>query len=146
MKHTMKLRPNPFRMILCGEKTYELRLYDEKRQCIKIGDEIEFVNTKTDEPLVVSVKSIHIFKNFTELYQALPLLKCGYTEGNLTTANPADMENYYSKEQQVQYGVVAFEIEKIQNDNLLTEGLDRRKTDPGELLEFKKIYDLEEVN
>lgn len=45
MKHTMKLRPNPFRMILCGEKTYELRLYDEKRQCIKIGDEIVFVNT-----------------------------------------------------------------------------------------------------
>lgn len=80
MKHTMKLRPNPFRMILCGEKTYELRLYDEKRQCIKIGDKIVFVNTKTDEPLVVSVKSIHIFKNFTELYQALPLLKCGYTE------------------------------------------------------------------
>ena len=29
MKHTMKLRPNPFRMILCGEKTYELRLYEE---------------------------------------------------------------------------------------------------------------------
>jgi len=51
MKHTMKLRPNPFRMILCGEKTYELRLYDEKRQCIKIGDKIVFVNTKTDEPL-----------------------------------------------------------------------------------------------
>ena len=92
MKHTMKLRPNPFRMILCGEKTYELRLYDEKRQCIKIGDKIVFVNTKTDEPLVVSVKSIHIFKNFT---------------------NPADMEEYYSKEQQMQYGVVAFEIERI---------------------------------
>ena len=113
MKHTMKLRPNPFGMILCREKTYELRLYDEKRQCIKIGDKIVFVNTKTDEPLVVSVKSIHIFKNFTELYQALPLLKCGYTEENLTTANPADMEEYYSKEQQMQYGVVAFEIERI---------------------------------
>ena len=45
--------------------------------------------------------------------QALPLLKCGYTEENLTTANPADMEEYYSKEQQMQYGVVAFEIERI---------------------------------
>lgn len=97
MKHTMKLRPNPFRMILCGEKTYELRLYDEKRQCIKIGDKIVFVNTKTDEPLVVSVKSIHIFKNFTELYQALPLLKCGYTEENLTTANPAIWRNIIQK-------------------------------------------------
>ena len=113
MKHTMKLRPSPFRMIQCGEKTYELSLYDEKRQCIKLGDDIVFVNTKTDESLVVSVKSIHIFKNFNELYQALPLLKCGYTEENLATANPTDMENYYSKEQQMQYGVVAFEIEKI---------------------------------
>ena len=65
MKHTMKLRPNPFRMILCGEKTYELRLYDEKRQCIKIGDKIVFVNTKTDEPLVVSVKSTVSYTHLT---------------------------------------------------------------------------------
>lgn len=112
MKHIMKLHSNPFNMIKCGEKTYELRLYDEKRQCINIGDEIEFVNTKTQEQLVVSVKNIQIFKNFTELYQALPLLECGYTKENLTTANPADMEKYYSKKKQAQYGVVAFEIER----------------------------------
>lgn len=47
MKHTMKLHSSPFNMIKCGEKTYELRLYDEKRQCIKIGDGIVFVNAKT---------------------------------------------------------------------------------------------------
>ena len=98
MRHAMKLHPNPFRMIACGDKMYELRLYDEKRQCIKIGDAIEFVNTKTQEQLVVRVKSIHIFKNFTELYQSMPLLKCGYTEEDVATANPADMEKYYSKE------------------------------------------------
>lgn len=46
------------------------------------------------------------------MYQALPLLKCGYTEANLATAKPADMEQYYSKEKQAQYGVVAFEIER----------------------------------
>lgn len=34
-------------MILCRGKNYELRLYDEKRQCNRIGDWIEFVNTKT---------------------------------------------------------------------------------------------------
>ena len=67
MKHTMKLRPNPFRMILCGEKTYELRLYDEKRQCIKIGDEIVFVNTKTDEPLVVYIY-LRILLNYIKHY------------------------------------------------------------------------------
>lgn len=112
MKHIMKLHSSPFNMIACGEKTYELRLYDEKRQCIKIGDEIEFVNTKTQEQLVVCVKNIHMFNSFYELYQELPLRKCGYTEENLVTANPADMEKYYSKEQQAQYGVVAFEIER----------------------------------
>lgn len=46
------------------------------------------------------------------MYQELPLLKCGYTEENLATAKPEDMEKYYSKEKQVQYGVVAFEIER----------------------------------
>ena len=33
MKHTMKLRPNPFRMILCGEKTYEHTDYGCKWIC-----------------------------------------------------------------------------------------------------------------
>lgn len=112
MKHIMKLHSSLFNMIKCGKKTYELRLFDEKRQCIKIGDEIEFVNTKTQEQLVVHVKNIHIFGNFNELYQSLPLLKCGYTETNLATADPTDMEQYYSKEKQAQYGVVAFEIER----------------------------------
>lgn len=112
MKHAMRLHSSPFNMIKCGEKTYELRLYDEKRQCIKIGDKIEFLNTNNQEQLVVCVKNIHIFKNFIELYQALPLLKCGYTEENLATANPTDMEQYYSKEKQAQYGVAAFEIER----------------------------------
>ena len=67
MKHTMKLRPNPFRMILCGEKTYELRLYDEKRQCIKIGDKIVFVNTKTDEQLKAYIY-LRILLNYIKRY------------------------------------------------------------------------------
>ena len=42
MKHKMKLRPQPFNMIRSGQKTYELRLYDEKRQRVQVNDEIEF--------------------------------------------------------------------------------------------------------
>lgn len=113
MKHMMNLRPDSFEMIESGKKIYELRLYDEKRQCIKIGDEIEFVNIdKEQERLIVYVKNLHVFSNFEALYSSLPLLKCGYTEHNLLTAGPEDMEDYYSLEKQAQYGVVAFEIEK----------------------------------
>lgn len=52
------------------------------------------------------------FKSFEELYDVLPLLKCGYTEENIHRAKPEDMEKFYSKEQQEKYGVLGIEIEK----------------------------------
>ena len=45
MKHkamNMKLNKEPFEKIKSGEKTIELRLYDEKRRKIKAGDTICF--------------------------------------------------------------------------------------------------------
>ena len=45
MTHQMQLQPEPFSMIKSGVKTIELRLYDEKRRKIRIGDEILFTNT-----------------------------------------------------------------------------------------------------
>ena len=46
MIHYMKLNPKPFAMIAEGRKTIELRLYDEKRQGISLGDTIVFKNTE----------------------------------------------------------------------------------------------------
>lgn len=112
MLHCMNLNPEPFEMIRSGEKTIELRLYDEKRQLVKAGDEIEF--TRIDNPsekLVVRVKALHRFSNFEELYKYLPLNKCGYSEQNISRATPDDMVAYYSKEKQSKYGVVGIEIE-----------------------------------
>ena len=45
-KHIMKLNPTPMKMFKQGNKTIELRLYDEKRQKISVGDSIKFVNTQ----------------------------------------------------------------------------------------------------
>ncbi len=114
MKHHMKLNPSPFNMISSGEKTIELRLYDEKRRRIKIGDEIEFENTD-DSTLVLNtqVLVLHRFCSFDELYSTLPLLKCGYTPDNVAAAKPSDMEFYYPIEQQEKYGVVGIELKLI---------------------------------
>ena len=46
MEHNMKLNPSPFEKIRTGSKTIELRLYDEKRRAISVGDTITFVNTE----------------------------------------------------------------------------------------------------
>ena len=108
--HNMKLHAAPFEKIKSGEKTIELRLYDEKRQKIQEGDIIIFTNTHSGEVLVATVKELHRFNSFEELYQALPLLQCGYTLEDIDTAHPDDMKLYYSAEEQEKYGVVGIEL------------------------------------
>lgn len=108
--HNMKLHPAPFAMIRSGEKTIELRLYDEKRQQIQVGDQIVFTNNKTGEVLEKTVGKLHRFDSFEELYKTLPLLQCGYTAEDIDTARPSDMEQYYSAEEQRKYGVVGIEL------------------------------------
>ena len=108
--HQMKLSPAPFEMIKCGQKTIELRLYDEKRQRIKEGDTIVFFNTKTGESLGASVARLHRFDSFEMLYKSLPLLKCGYTEENVVAAAHSDMDQYYTPDEQKKHGVVGIEL------------------------------------
>ncbi len=112
-EHQMKLHASPFDMIKCGQKTIELRLYDEKRQQIKAGDVISFTNNSTQEKIEARVLKMHRFNSFSELYQTLPLLQCGYTPEDVKTANPSDMEQYYSYEEQEKYGVVGIELKVI---------------------------------
>ena len=109
--HRMKLNPTPFEMIKSGEKTIELRLFDEKRRQIAVGDEIIFTSNATGETLTKKVAALHTFASFAELYDVLPLLKCGYTQADVGTAAPEDMESYYSKEEQAKYGVLGIELE-----------------------------------
>ena len=108
--HSMNLHPQPYEMIKSGQKTIELRLYDEKRQAVRVGDEIVFTNNTSGETLRAKVVKLHVFDNFNELYASLPLLQCGYTPEDVDTAAPADMEQYYSIEKQGKYGVVGIEI------------------------------------
>ena len=109
-KHQMQLQPEPFDMIKSGEKTIELRLYDEKRRKIRIGDEIVFTNTENGETLTVRVLDLAVFDSFEDLYKTLPLLRCGYTEQDIASASPDDMDVYYPKEKQKEYGVVGITI------------------------------------
>ena len=110
-EHVMNLTPAPMQEIRTGNKTIELRLNDEKRKQISVGDTIKFINTEdsNDTPRV-KVVDLFLFSSFAELYDNLPLLNCGYNEDNINTASPEDMEMYYSREKQNKYGVVGIEI------------------------------------
>ena len=106
----MQLNPEPYEMIKSGQKTIELRLFDEKRSKINTGDEIVFTNTSNGKTLHVVVSKLHRFDSFDELYDSLPLLKCGYTAETIANASSTDMEQYYSVKEQKKYCVIGIEF------------------------------------
>lgn len=117
MTHYMNLHHGPFACIQSGQKTFELRLYDEKRRLIQVGDTLVFTNADdTAQTCTVVVKALHLFPDFAALYAALPLEKCGYLPDEVATASPEDMNVYYSAEQQANYGVVGIEIARLEED------------------------------
>ena len=76
------------------------------------SNEIKFVSLSDPTiSLNCRVIALHKFDSFENLYDSLPLLKCGYTENDILTASPNDMDAYYSKEKQKEYGVIGIEIE-----------------------------------
>ena len=109
--HKMKLQPCPFLLIMLGSKDIEMRLYDEKRQKINVGDTIEFENAETKERLLAKVIGLHKFDSFYSLYKAFDKQRLGYSEEE--AADPNDMEKYYPVCEILKYGVVGIEIKLI---------------------------------
>ena len=106
--HNMKLHEEPFNKIKSGDKTIEMRLFDEKRKEININDIIEFTNINTDEKIKCKVTNLYPYNSFEELYKHFDKESLGYNKDDI--ANPKDMEKYYSIEEQNKYGVLGIEI------------------------------------
>ena len=61
MEHSMKLLESPYERISSGKKTIEIRIYDEKRQELNVGDIIEFSKLPDLEDKV-KVEIVALFK------------------------------------------------------------------------------------
>ena len=107
----MNLQPTPFSLIKSGRKTVEMRLYDDRRKNIMVGDIIIFTNLGNGEEIMVEVKQLRRFSFFERLYAYYPKERLGYKENEV--ANPDDMQQYYSKELIDKYGTLAIEIELL---------------------------------
>ena len=106
--HYMNLYPEPFELISSKSKTIEMRLNDEKRQQLKIGDLIVFTNTSSKDELITEIIDLKAFPSFDELYAKYPKKMLGYKDDEI--ANPKDMNVYYADEMIKKYGALAIEI------------------------------------
>lgn len=110
--HFMNLASEPFRLMESGQKTVEVRLYDEKRQAIKRDDKIVFSFCEyVDNIITARVIGLKRFNTFIELMQSDLFERTGF---NGTSEQAAQaMYKYYTPEQEKKYGVLAIEIELL---------------------------------
>lgn len=111
MIHEMRLNNEPFNKIKEGTKTVELRLLDEKRKTLRVGDKIIFTNRANNEKIDVLVTNLFKADSFEPIYEKYSKVAMGYNEEE--DAKSEDMEEYYSKEEIKKYGCIAIEIEKV---------------------------------
>ncbi len=113
MVHNMKLREKYFNMIKDGKKIYEIRLNDEKRQLINVGDIIVFrKETNLDEKVDTVVKDLIYFNSFKEMAKTLPIEKVGFINKNVEEVVDAYYE-FYTVEDEVKYGVIAIKVKLL---------------------------------
>ena len=110
MLHKMKLFEDPFENIKNGTKTVEFRLFDEKRQKIKVGDQIEFSKLPDlKEKIVVNVDGLYREDTFEKL------LRKFYNDEEIKSIIKV-IHEIYSPEQEKTYGALGIKI-SLKYDN-----------------------------
>jgi len=109
MEHKMKLVDFAFNAIKNREKDIEVRLNDEKRQLISVGDIIVFEHVDTKETIKVIVTNLHKYNAFKELFDNFDHKRLGLKE----TDDASIMDNFYSKEDQEKYDALGIEVELL---------------------------------
>ena len=112
--HRLSLCKSPFLYIQNGKKDIEMRLYDEKRNKIKVGDYLDFHCLEGEGRILACVKAMHVRDSFHSLYADFPHSRLGYDSDQ--QGRPEDMEAYYPKELSRQSKVVGIEIKTISSN------------------------------
>ena len=115
MEHELKLQPRYYEYILNGSKDIEIRLYDEKRQKINIGDTIIFKKEpELNESFKVKVVGLLRYENFEGLFEDFGVDRLA-DKSMEKSELLEELEKFYTKEKQKEYGVLGIRIEKQEN-------------------------------
>lgn len=110
MTHEIKVKERYYNLIKNKEKIYEVRLLDDKRKLIKIGDIIK-INEEPELTEFVNAEVVDLiyFKSFEEMAKSLPAKEVGF-DGYKTREIVDEYHKFYSEQEEQKYGVVAIKI------------------------------------
>ncbi len=113
MLHEMRLNPTYYDYIVKGTKRIEIRLYDEKRQKIKVGDTIKFSKLDNEDVFFLAkVMDLYIYDDIDDLLKNFDisiLLDSSFSKNDLKDI----FNSIYSKEEQNKYKVIGIKIKPI---------------------------------
>lgn len=111
MEMIVHLHPDVFSIVKNGVKDVEVRINDEKRRKLNVGDTLIFLKRPNeDESLKRKVKALKYYDSFSELlkyYEMKRIYLDGYTEAMYLE----EMRRFYTEDEEKKYGVVAIIFE-----------------------------------
>ena len=111
---TIHLYKDIFENVKYGTKSIEVRVNDEKRRRLKVGDKITFLLRPDDvESIDAVVEDLIYYKNFEDLvedYTEEELYSSEYTKEEFLTL----LKKFYSDEEIDKYGTVAIRFRILQ--------------------------------
>ncbi|MBQ3452808.1 ASCH domain-containing protein [Candidatus Saccharibacteria bacterium] len=109
--HEMNLQPKYFDFIKDGTKRIELRLFDEKRQQIELGDTIEFTKSE-DEKFKAEVIGLLRYNSFNDLFEDFDISMLA--DKSMTKQELLDvLSEFYTPEKQAELGVLGIRLKLL---------------------------------
>lgn len=112
MEMKVHLHPDVFEIVKLGKKNIEVRINDEKRRKLKIGDTLVFLKRPNDdEEIRAKVIGLEYYDFFSELIEHYDMERI-YLEGFSKDEYLNEMKRFYTLEEQEEFGVVAILFSK----------------------------------
>ena len=107
--HRLKVKEKYYNLLKSGKKDIELRLYDDKRKLIQIGDMIEFANfSDSRNTFCAEVVALHRAADFASLCQKIDCRRAGMESPEELIKVWRNLSGRTSEE----FGVVGIEIKR----------------------------------
>ena len=116
MEMVVHLHSDVFDIVSNGNKDIEVRLYDEKRSKLCIGDTLIFLR-RPDEIDSIKARVVDLvrFNNFSEVVDSYDMKRI-YLDGYSKEMYLNEMRRFYTEEDELKYGALAIIFEVINND------------------------------
>lgn len=117
MEMNIHLHEDVFEIVKNGTKDIEVRINDEKRRKLHIGDTLIFLKRPLeDEQIKATVTNLEYYTNFEELINHCEMKRI-YLEGYTREMYLKEMSRFYTEEEQKENGVVAIYFKKTNKND-----------------------------